>query len=314
MKNYFIFLAFFLSLANFSYSQDEVKKNVVATANDVAEKVAKIVQDSTTKDKVWYIKNNLTLSTEQNMYTNWEAGGVGSFAFSAFYKGFYNYHKKKIKWDNSVELGYGKMRQDNNGKGIFDHGNRFRKNEDKIEINSIVGYKAFDGWNYSALINLKSQFDKGFKDDTLLVSDFFSPAYLTTSIGMEYKPRNYLSILISPLAGRTTYISNKTLAKAGNFGLTEDTQIDFALGSYVKLFFEKQVFTNVDLLTKLEFFNDYKKVPFFKNTDVNFEVFVTMKVNKYFAAFINLQTIYNYDFSQKLQFKERVGLSIPLDF
>lgn len=314
MKGYFVLFTFFLCMTNISFAQDEVKKNVVATANDAAEKVSKIICDTTVKGKTWHIKNNLTLNTEQNMYTNWEAGGVGSFAFSTFYKGFYNYHKKKIKWDNSVELGYGKMRQDNNGKGIFDHGNKFRKNEDKIELNSIIGYKAFDGWNYSALINFKSQFDKGFKDDTLLVSDFFSPAYLTTSIGMEYKPRYYLSILFSPLAGRTTYIANRALAKVGNFGLTEDTQIDFALGSYVKLFFEKKIFTNVHLLTKLEFFNDYEKVPFIKNTDINFEVFVTMKVNKYFAAFINLQTIYNYDFSQKLQFKERVGLSVSLDF
>lgn len=314
MKNYFVLLTLFLCVANVSFAQDEVKKNIVATANDAAEKVSKIICDTTTKGKTWHIKNNLTLNTEQNMYTNWEAGGVGSFAFSVFYKGFYNYHKKKVKWDNSIELGYGKMRQDNNGKGIFDHGNKFRKNEDKIELNSIIGYKAFDGWNYSALINFKSQFDKGFKNDTLLVSDFFSPAYLTTSIGMEYKPRHFISILISPLAGRTTYIANKVLAKSGNFGLTEDTQIDFALGSYIKLFFEKDVFTNVNLLAKLEFFNDYEKVPFIKNTDINFEVFVTMKVNKYFSAFINLQTIYNYDFSQKLQFKERIGLSIPLDF
>ncbi|MFA6200371.1 MAG: DUF3078 domain-containing protein [Bacteroidales bacterium] len=314
MKNYFILFTLFLCLTNASFAQDEVKKNIVATANDAAEKVSKIICDTTVKGKTWHIKNNLTLNTEQNMYTNWEAGGVGSFAFSAFYKGFYNYHKKKVKWDNSVELGYGKMRQDNNGKGIFDHGNKFSKNEDKIELNSIIGYKAFDGWNYSALINLKSQFDKGFKDDTLLVSDFFSPAYLTTSIGMEYKPRHYLSILISPLTGRTTYIANKNLAKKGNFGLAEDTQIDFALGSYIKLFFEKEVFTNVRLLTKLEFFNDYEKVPFLTNTDINFEVFVNMKVNKYFSAFINLQTIYNYDFSKNLQFKERVGLSVPLDF
>lgn len=314
MKKIFILLVIVLSLSNISFAQDEIKKNAVNAANDAATKVSKIVSDTTTKPKRWYIKNNLTLNTEQNMFTNWEAGGVGSFAFSVFYKGFYNYHKKKLKWDNSVELGYGKMRQDNNGKGIFDSGNIFRKNEDKIELNSIIGYKAFDGWNYSALVNFKSQFDNGYKNDSILVSALLSPAYLTTSIGLEYKPRPFISVLISPVTGRTTYIAHRALAKKGNFGLTEDKQVDFAFGSYIKIFFEKEVFKNVNVLSKLEFFNDYNKTPFLTNTDINFETYVTMKVNKYLSAFINVQVVYNYDYSKDLQFKERIGLSIPLDF
>ncbi|MDD2489385.1 MAG: DUF3078 domain-containing protein [Bacteroidales bacterium] len=314
MKRLFILVVMVFCSSTILFSQDDIKKNAVNAANDAATKASKIVSDTTTKPSRWYIKNNLTLNTEQNMFDNWEAGGVSSFAFSVFYKGFYNYHKKKLKWDNSVELGYGKMRQDNNGKGIFDDGNIFRKNEDKIELNSIIGYKAFDGWNYSALVNFKSQFDDGFKNDTILVSSFFAPAYLTTSIGLEYKPRPYISVLISPITGRTTFIANKGLAKKGNYGLTEDKQIDFAFGSYIKIFFEKEVFKNVNVLSKLEFFNDYNKAPFLTNTDINFETYVTMKVNKYLSAFVNFQVVYNYDFSVNLQFKERVGLSIPLDF
>lgn len=313
MKRFFIIILGILCLSNIAYSQDNVRENAVKATNEAAAKASKMVVDTSGKSN-WYIKNNLTFNTEQNIFDNWEAGGVSSFAFSTFYKGFFNYSKKKVKWDNSVELGYGKMRQDNNGEGIFDKGNVFRKNEDKMELNSIVGYKAFSNWNYSALINFKSQFDEGFKNDTVLVSAIFSPAYLTNSIGMEYKPRPYISVLISPLTGRTTIVGDRRLAKEGNYGLERDGHFDFAFGSYIKIFFEKEVFENINILSKLEFFNDYHKSPFLKNTDINFETYLTLKVNKYLSAFINIQIVYDYDFNADLQFKERIGLSIPLNF
>lgn len=316
MKKIILFLGLIFCFSILSYSQDDVKNNAVSAANDAATKAAKIISDTTAKPKAWILKNNLTLNAEQNMFENWEQGGVGSLAFSAFFKGFYNYRKQSIKWDNSVELSYGKMRQDNNGEGIFDSGNKFRKNEDKIELNSIFGYKAFKCWNYSALVNFKSQFDDGFKNDTILVSSFLSPAYLITSIGLEYKPRPYLSLLISPITGRTTFVLNEDLITVGNaFGITPGDNFHFALGSYIKVFVEKEVFKNVHVLSKLEFFSDYKKESvFYRNTDINFETFVTLKVNKYLSAFFNFQVVYNNDFNSNLQFKERFGLSIPLSF
>ncbi|MDR0971122.1 MAG: DUF3078 domain-containing protein [Bacteroidales bacterium] len=314
MKKILLFLILIIAFSPKIYSQDDVKKTAVEAINNATKKTATIVED-TTKLKRWYIKNNITFNTEQNAFSNWEAGGVGSFAFSVFYNGFFNYHRQKLKWDNSLELGYGKMRQDNNGRGVFDKGNKFRKNEDKIEFNSILGYRAFRSWNYSLLVNFKSQFDNGYKDDSILVSALLSPAYLTTSIGFEYKPKPFISILISPLTGRTTFIYKESLAKAGNYSMEEDGQRTFfAVGSYIKLFFEKEVFTNGHLLAKLEFFNDYNKTPFLTNTDINFEANLTMKVNKYLSAFINIQVAYNYDFSSKIQFKERIGVSIPLSF
>jgi Protein of unknown function (DUF3078). len=295
-------------------AQDDVKETVVTTATDVLTAATKLINDTTKKDKTWYIKNTLTLSTEQNMYDNWEAGGVGSFAFAMDYKGYYNYHYNKIKWDNTIELGYGKMRQDNNGKGIFDGGNKFRKSEDKMELNSIVGYKAYSHWNYSALLNFKSQFDDGYKNDSILISSFLAPAFITASMGMEYKPKPFMSVLISPVTGRLTYMHLDTLLSSSTYGYLEGKHTYFAFGSYIKFFFEKDVFKNINLLSKLEFFSDYNNDKFVKETDINFENYITMKVNKYFAAFINVQVAYNRDFSEKLQYKERIGLSVPLNF
>ena len=54
-----------------------------------------IFAEETKKDSVkyWNVKNSIILNSEQSTLSNWSAGGYSSFAFSSFYKGFYNYKK-----------------------------------------------------------------------------------------------------------------------------------------------------------------------------------------------------------------------------
>ncbi len=269
--------------------------------------------DTVPKPKYWDVKNTITFNSEQNMYENWEQGGVSSFAFSVFYRGAYNYQKNKVSWNNSAELGYGLLRQDISGKGIMHSSNVFNKSDDKIDLNSVFGYKAIKNWNYSGLLNLRSQFDDGFKDGKL-VSSTLSPAILTSSIGFEYKPKPYFSTLFSFLTGKTTYVLKDTLAIPGNFGFKNVGQHwDFSLGSYIKIFYDRDIFKNVHMVSKLEFYYDYRKTTLL-DTDINFETMITMKVNKYLSTFLHVQMVMNKDFSTALQIKERFGISIPITF
>ena len=59
-------------------------------------------------------------------------------------------------------------------------------------------------------------------------------------------------------------------------------------------------------------FYDYEKP--LLDTDVNGEVFVNVKIFKYLSAFFNVQAAIDKDFSTKIQFKERFGISIPFSF
>ncbi|MDR1725631.1 MAG: DUF3078 domain-containing protein [Bacteroidales bacterium] len=273
--------------------------------------------ENTLKDTVkhWKKSNTIIFTTEQTYYNNWSAGGFSSFSFSGYYKAFYNYLNGKNKWDNTFDLGYGQMIQDVTGNGFKDPANHFQKSEDKIDINSIYGYKLFSDWYASALLNLKSQFDNGFKyenGDTILVASTFSPAVLTSSIGLEYK-KSYFSALFSFLTGKTTFVSDNRLLTSGVLGYTTpDENWYFSLGSFVKFFFQKDIFTNINLLAKLEFFYDYNKP--FLDTDISGEIFLNMKINKYLNAFISIQAILDHDFNETVQFKERFGLSIPITF
>ncbi len=265
------------------------------------------------KQKYWKLKNNLIINLEQSQVSNWAAGGYSNFAFGLMFKGFFNYQKGKHKVDNTVELSYGRTRQDISGEGILDKTNKWIKSDDKIELNSIYGYTAINKWNYSALLNLKTQFDDGLDKNQNIISSGLSPAVLTSSIGLEYK-RAHFSVLFSYLTGKTTYVNDKRETIRKNvFGDKDwDKSWDFSLGSYIKLFYQGDVFKNVNLMTKLDFFYDYEKP--LLDTDITGEIFVNMKINKYLSAFIDIQASIDKDFSTKIQYKERFGISIPLSW
>lgn len=272
-----------------------------------------VFADEVKKDSVkyWNIKNSIILNSEQATLSNWSAGGYSSFAFSSFYKGFYNYKKGNNQWDNSVELAYGMIWQDKTGNGFKDPANEFQKSDDKIELNSIYSRKMYKSWNYSALVNVKSQFDEGFKDGKL-VSAPISPITITSSIGWEYKNKGF-SAMLSFLAGKTTIVTDRRLMGNEIFGFTEPGQCAlFSLGSYAKFFYQKDIFKNVNLLVKLDFFYDYNKP--ILDTDINTEVFINIKVSKYLTAFINFQAIMDKDFNTTLQYKQRFGISVPINF
>ena len=267
---------------------------------------------ATPKPKHWKEKTDLIFTMEQNQISNWSAGGYSNFTFGSFLKGYYNYLNGKHKLDNTLELSYGRTRQDITGEGIWDKTNHWIKSDDKVELNSIYGYKAIGNWNYSALINFKTQFDNGYKNDTMLISAGLAPAVLTSSIGLEYK-KKYFSALFSVLTGKTTYVLDKRL-RGLDFGYTDeiDDAWKFSLGSYVKLFYKRDINKYVDILCKLDFFYDYEKP--LLDTDINGEVFVNIKILKFLNAFINIQAAMDKDFSTALQFKERFGISIPFSF
>lgn len=262
--------------------------------------------------RLWSVKNSIISSAEQTSLSNWSAGGFSSFAFSNFYKGFFNYKRKKVQWDTGVELAYGIIWQDKTGNGFSDKENKFQKSDDKIEINSVYSYKMYGNWNYSGLMNLKSQFDEGFKDDKL-ISAPLSPIVITSSLGLEYKQQSF-SLLLSALTGKTTIVEDNRLVGNKIFGFDEEDQRAlFSLGSYAKFLFQKDVFKNVNLIVKLDFYYDYNKSSLL-DTDISTEIFMNMKINKYLTAFVSFQAIMDKDFNSTLQYKERMGFSIPINF
>jgi len=71
----------------------------------------------------------------------------------------------------------------------------------------------------------------------------------------------YFSVLISPIGSRVTIVSDEKLSDAGAFGVTPGETALVQVGASVNAIFKKDIFKNINLMSKLDLFSDYKKNP-----------------------------------------------------
>ncbi len=247
--------------------------------------------------KAWKTGGTTSLMINQIALSNWAAGGQNSVSATALVNLYANYHKKNSQWDNTLDLCYGLLQQ---GKaGII-------KSDDKIDFSSKYGQHAWKHWYYSAMLNFKTQFAQGFNypNDSVMTSDFMAPAFMTVALGMDYKPTDYFTLLIAPLTGKMTFVNNQTLADQGAFGvepaviengivIVNGKKVRSEFGGFIKAAVKYDIMKNINLAAKLELFSNYLKNA--QNIDILGEVLISMKINKFISATLQVNTIYDDD-------------------
>lgn len=308
-----------------------MKKNILLLTFSIT--LSSFAQTTDTT-KIWKKGGLISINFSQASFTNWAAGGENSLSGIALLNIFANYKKDKNTWDNTLDLAYGLLQS---GHGAL------RKNEDKIDVSSKYGrYAFYNHWYYTALINFKSQFADGYNypNDSVIISRFMAPGYILVAIGLDYKPNDYFSLFISPITSKTTFVNDQRLADAGAFGvdkaeydangikIKDGKLIRTEVGGYLRMTYKKDIVKNVNFSTKLELFNNYFVNP--QNIDVNWEILIGMKVNKYLSASISTQMIYDNDIpvpiehkvfgikqpgtGPRLQFKEVLSIGLSYKF
>ncbi|MGF7041618.1 DUF3078 domain-containing protein [Mucilaginibacter lappiensis] len=265
--------------------------------------------------KRWTIHGENTFLINQSSYSNWSAGGVNAFAGNLLFNYDFNYKKDKWSWDNKVILGYGLSKQQDAG---------WRKNDDKIVLNSLLGRQASKYWLYTFYMNFQSQFTKGYDYTTepkTFISNFLAPAYLTFGPGFAYKRSDNFRINISPAAARIIMVNDDTLSHRGAFGVTPDHKSLFQFGASLDAYYKINLVENISLENILKLYSDYLHKPGDIYTDYTANLF--MKVNKFVTVNAGLQLIYdgktripNEDGSTKiaLQVKQIFGAGLTYKF
>lgn len=248
--------------------------------------------------KHWKTGGALISNLAQVALQHWSAGGENSISLNSSLNLFANYKKGKVSWDNMLDLGYGILKQGNR---------RMIKSDDRIEVSTKYGRKAFNNWNYSLLAGFRTQFSAGYTspDDTVKISDFLSPGFGLLALGLDYKPNETFTLLIAPLSGKFTIVKDQALADQGAFGV-DPAVLDEAgnivqqgdnlrkeLGGYVKLLYKQPIMENITLQLKADLFSNYLNKP--ENIDINAEGLLTMKVNKFISASLLANLIYDHD-------------------
>lgn len=255
------------------------------------------------------------INFSQVSLTNWAAGGENSFSGNLILNGFANMKKGKMTWDNTLSFGYGLLKQGDKST---------RKSDDKLELASKLGKYAFKSWYYSGLLNFKTQVSPGFEyaDDPandIMISDFLAPGYLNIAIGMDYKPNDNFTAMISPVSGKITMVIDTIFSVANGLDAGATSRSEF--GAYAKVVFKKEIMENIGFQTKLDLFSNYIDNP--QNIDVNWEVILTMKINKYVNANLSTSLLYDDDIkilnnegiaAARTQFKEVFGVGFTFSF
>ncbi len=301
-KTIFIFISVFA----FSFS-------VYGQTTDAEKALREVVEDI---PEGWQTGGLFSVGFNQVSLTNWAAGGQGSISGNALVNLSANYRKESLVWNNTLDLGYGLMKQGD--AGVI-------KTDDKVDLFSKVGMNAAKDWYYSGLVNFKTQMTSGYDypNDSVEISKLLAPGYLLAALGMDYQPGSYFSLFLAPLTGKVTIVNDQRLADMGAFGVDPGKKSRSEFGGYIRAIYKRDITENIAFQTKADFFSNYLDNPL--EIDVNWETLLLMKVGRYLTVSFASHLIYDADIlfdtnedgvgdSSKVQLKQLLGVGLSYSF
>lgn len=277
-------------------------------AQETTDETAAIASDS-----AWTTKGNASFLFNQSTFNNWLAGGENNISGTIGINYDVNYKREDWTWDNKFIGSYGLVKTRTSSFA--------KKTDDRLEINSILGKKAIGEWSYSAFLNFKTQFTKGYeydKDDfgreiRTEYTNFFSPAYLLVGPGMMWKKSDNLRVNLSPLTSKFTFVdAGRTLPNTGYFGVDEGESMRYELGFNASAYYKFAVVANVTFENMLNVYSNYLEDP--QNIDLDYQLNIVMKINKFLSTNISFQTIYDDNAYQGFQIRQIFGVGANYGF
>ncbi|MFS4455136.1 DUF3078 domain-containing protein [Maribacter sp. 2304DJ31-5] len=323
-------------------TQDKIKyipRGVNLTHPVISFKKTKPLKDRFKRFRIpsfWQKENNVGINLSEVAFVNWNAGGNNAVSGLGFLKFKRNYKFRYFKWDNNLDLRYGLNAQE---------GRRLRKSEDVIRLNSNVGYRrdTINNWYYSIQLNFNTQFSNGYKypDRDTPISRFMAPGYLFFGAGTSYISKDQrFNLYISPLTQKSTFVLDQELADKGAFGVAKailDTDGNvitpgenhlLELGFLITHNWDWNISKNIDLKSRVNLYSDYLNS--FGNVDIDWELNLKLRVNKYILTTLGTQVIYDDDIlfdeikdangivtnpgEPRIQFKQVLGVGASYSF
>lgn len=284
----------------------------------------------------WTFGGFFSQQLNQVAFSNWVQGGENSVASTSVINLTANMQNEAFYWENRLNMAFGIIKTEDTP---------LRKNEDRLHLISKAGREVSPHFSTSFLLDFRSQFYKGYNypNDSVVVSRFMSPGVLSLSLGMDYKPWDFLTVFLSPASGKLTFVLDQDLANKGAFGvdpaeydaqdnlISEGSNVNAEFGALLNLVFAKEVFEDIELESRLTLFNNLidDDSSNRRNTDVDWETTVNLKINRYITASFFIHMIYDHDtpipvldedgketgnFKKKMQIKQMLGLGLSYRF
>ena len=238
----------------------------------------------------WRIGGDGSVGFTQTYYENWKKGGESALSLLMILKGFASYssHDGKIKWDNNAEIRNGWLRPGDKGEEI-------KKTDDKLELTTRFGLKAFDKWYYSTELTFNTQFFAGYDypktANSVPKSAFMAPSKTIFKIGLDYKPSPEFSLFLSPLSIKNVYVRDTARIDQTKYGVDEDRKAFWEPGLNADIRFKKQLTSDLFYETKYKMFINYKDP--FKKLDIDWENNLRMQLTTYLDLKMMIHLLYD---------------------
>lgn len=154
--------------------------------------------------------------------------------------------------------------------------------------------------------------DSGFDKNGVRISHFFSPSYFQFGPGMLWKKSNNLSVNFSPATAKLILVDDHFTEFGPSFGVLQGDTSRFEFGASIQGYYKLNIMTNVSVENRLNLYSNYLDNP--QNIDVDYQMNVIMKINKYLSANVAVQAIYDDNSVKAVQVREVFGLGVTYGF
>lgn len=310
--------------------------------NIVTDTIYPELEDTESSDFLLYSKFNgdIGVTLNQLAITHWAAGGESNGSGKITSNFTYQYNRKLFNYVVNGIFAY--------GMSNYTKDRRYEKSEDRCELSMTMTNNNNNNLSFTSIASLKTQFTNGYTypNDSVPISRFFAPAYLTLSAGYNYNVKDFLSVYISPVAGKMTFVTDQRLADLGSYGVeagywnvydgdstwVKGKNLLSELGINILIKYKQEFRNNISVFSTLNLYNNYMDPNKSNrwNIDVDWETGIKFTINKQISAIINIHLIYddNIKFtitevvdgvevtkqSPILQFKESLGISFLYKF
>ncbi|MGF1637178.1 MAG: DUF3078 domain-containing protein [Cyclobacteriaceae bacterium] len=269
--------------------------------------------------KLWKKSFNAGINLNQASFSdNWKAGGVNSIGVNTHLNYRALYEKNRMSWDNAFEFLYGFV-------NLSDQSPSFRKTNDRIFLDSKVGYDLNDNWELFGAMNFQTQFANGFQyervggldtDEERLISGFLSPAFITTSWGFQYEVEKFFRLRLSPFSPRITIVRNENVSinVPENYGVPIGETVRYEwLAFQMMADFDKDIAENLNLKFRYLMFANYEVLDF-NTIDHRLDITITAKVNRFLNVNLGAIVLYDIDQDAAVQFSQALSIGIAYTF
>ena len=253
------------------------------------------------------------LNGSQASYSNWAQGGVNTIAITGNSTFRTYFRDGKFSYGFLLNTRFGKTRIDGEGT---------RKTDDRLSIRNRFLYDLGNEDSHFSIygnLNFRTQFDRGFEygedaaDPDIVISNFFSPAYVTESVGLLYRPTEDLSFeaglgLQQTIVTDDTVLTGASADENNRYGLQEGDNFRNEGGINLGASYQRNISSNIILSSTAESFTNLNKSV--SSTDVFFSNEFIGNLNNFINTSLRFDIAYDDDFSTELQVRQSITVGI----